>query len=283
MAQPTRNPRTRGFTLVELLVVIGIIALLISILLPSLNKARQSARSVKCLSNLRQLGVATQFYANGNNNYIPGTRQTYIHSDPAIGKVQMAWLFGPLMGFAGTGPANLEQQGPSYLDVQGSEVGDFRYNGLACPEGQSRTDGGNTLGATYGLNNFGQRLVTGPFTGNAALEAPIKRNQVREAVTTVLIADAFLGPGNRFEFALNVPGNNPVYPYTSAFEGTDETPGRLFANTLHQGKANYCFVDGHAETVKSIDPKWESSKPIDVGDKIHFDVPGLTGVTLPPL
>ena len=60
-----------AFTLVELLVVIGIIALLISILLPALNRVRKSAKSVVCLSNVRQLGVAYTFYANENNQYAP--------------------------------------------------------------------------------------------------------------------------------------------------------------------------------------------------------------------
>jgi prepilin-type N-terminal cleavage/methylation domain-containing protein/prepilin-type processing-associated H-X9-DG protein len=61
----------QGFSLVELLVVIGIIALLLSILMPALAKARASARNVQCLSNLRQIGAGFQTYANINQGWWP--------------------------------------------------------------------------------------------------------------------------------------------------------------------------------------------------------------------
>jgi prepilin-type N-terminal cleavage/methylation domain-containing protein/prepilin-type processing-associated H-X9-DG protein len=66
--------RRRGFTLVELLVVIGIIAVLIGILLPTLNRARESARNAQCLSNLRQLGLGCVMYMNQHHGLLPPVR-----------------------------------------------------------------------------------------------------------------------------------------------------------------------------------------------------------------
>lgn len=63
--------RTQGFTLIELLVVVAIIVVLISVLMPSLNNARNQAKAVKCGSNLKQIGQAMHMYAQENNGTLP--------------------------------------------------------------------------------------------------------------------------------------------------------------------------------------------------------------------
>jgi len=96
-----RGCRKRGFTLVELLVVIGIIALLISILLPALTKARRAANTIVCASNLRQILQAMVIYVSQNNGYIPGGPNT-----------TGAFLFNPPQG--GRYPTFQSQYSESY-------------------------------------------------------------------------------------------------------------------------------------------------------------------------
>jgi len=119
MAQGLHKPRiggsrrgraVRGFTLVELLVVIGIIAVLIAILLPSLSRARETANRIKCGSNLRSLGQAFLLYANENKGmgprtyYEAGPGKPFTDAAPPFLQVGSgaAQPFGGLRGFVGT-------------------------------------------------------------------------------------------------------------------------------------------------------------------------------------
>jgi len=79
-SEETRFPGavTPAFTLIELLVVIAIISLLAAMLMPAVNRAKESGKSAACISNLRQIGIALQVYVDSNNNRLPFMRDQMI-------------------------------------------------------------------------------------------------------------------------------------------------------------------------------------------------------------
>ncbi len=94
-----RTQNRKAFTLVELLVVIGIIALLIAMLMPALNKARVSAMTVACASNMRQIGMMFANYA-ADHGYLPPLNSQDLYNPDAINKdaMGMPHMLGPYMG-----------------------------------------------------------------------------------------------------------------------------------------------------------------------------------------
>ncbi len=214
--------RRPGFTLVELLVVIGIIALLISILLPALTKARQTADRTKCLSNMRNLQLAHWMYANDNHGYLI---QAGLSHGGAHAHEEVAWL------------NTLQQYYSNKLLVR-------------CPADESAhwdtpVTGDHYRRTSYGINEFLDRDLCpwgGPY---------VKITQIRHTSATI----QFLEMAETGSFAAS------DHPHVDLWVGNiPAKAGQHLEIHQHGGPprdwsavANYGFLDGHAETLRFRD------------------------------
>jgi prepilin-type processing-associated H-X9-DG protein/prepilin-type N-terminal cleavage/methylation domain-containing protein len=214
MTRPAHHRRF-GFTLVELLVVIGIIALLISILLPTLTRARQSANSVACLSNLRQVGTGLVQYANDERMWLPSgfgddpTPNNYAGRDPK-------WYAWVVLGKYTTG-GNVLTCGADQEPLE--KTGDFWWS---VPAG----------------DRSGEVLLSYMYNAGKDREfAHRKLSSITGSVEMRAVGDKGDGDDHNGTFNFELP---------NLWE-------QQFPFTRHDGRINFAFFDGHAEQVEGAE------------------------------
>lgn len=216
--------KRRAFTLIELLVVLGVLALLAAILLPSLSQARLSARRIACVSNLRQLGIASHIYWDDHD----GLSFWYSYGSTNGGKrYWFGWLQDGAEGAREFDPA----QGVLWPYLQGRGV-------ELCPS--LRQDVHHfkpkAIGAAYG---YGYNLHLAGGFGKPAVYI----GRVPRPADTALFADA--AQVNTFQ-----PPASPDNPLLEEFYYiTDTEPTVHFR---HRRRANVLYCDGHVDGERPV-------------------------------
>jgi prepilin-type N-terminal cleavage/methylation domain-containing protein len=232
-------PRGRGFTLVELLVVIGIIALLISILLPALNKAREQANATKCASNMRQLYMYLAMYVGENKNFLPAlpALQCTTNSTP----FPMGWWMSG-SGMMDLSDGSMIQYMPN---PHNTTAVDSRLQLFNCPDdiadGDARlVSSGGTIGKrnfTYSFNAFIDWNGSG-FDNNFTTPHPtVNMGKIFHPASKIFVVEE-KWPNDSSCQLINNAG---------AIDASDVPADR------HTGYGNHCFGDGHVDRLTPRD------------------------------
>jgi len=214
-----RKPMQRGFTLVELLVVIAVIAILAALLLPALTRSKSAAKRIQCVSNLRQLGLATQMYWDDNNG------ACFRYGGTVTNGGQLYWFGWMGAGAEGERPFDATQ-GALYAYLQGRGIELCPALNYAPSQFKLKANG-----AAYG---YGYNLY---FSAPPSQPA-INISRVNCPTDTVLLADA--AQVNTFQAPASK--SNPLL---EEFYYVSTNRGEATAHFRHAQRANAVFCDGH--------------------------------------
>ncbi|MEQ1830051.1 MAG: DUF1559 domain-containing protein [Pirellula sp.] len=231
-----------GMTLVELLVVIAIIGVLVGLLLPAVQAARESARKVSCMNNLRQVGIALHNYHQALRTLPPGCLQWRPwQGDPKLKNFAWSALILPYMEQASLhGIVNFDY---SFDHPFNENAGKASVPMYVCPSVPTReTVRGR---ADYG-GLFGQRITTRNNTDNGVLiyNRPIRFQEITDGLTnTLLVAEAIGGPDGEWINGNNVFEQSGRINDRLAWIGDDEI------RSLHSGGAMVLFCCSRTQFV----------------------------------
>ncbi len=241
--------RGRGFTLLELLLVISIIALLATLLLPSLTQARRYARQTVCLSNARRLAMSGQMYlADNESKFFPVRMKynpdgsTYVN-EHGREKPRWQWFLDQ-----GAGPAidPSDYAGASFGDDDTREMTNDHF---MCPSftGPYERDIRNgAYGYNYQYLGDSRAVEDGVYTN-----FPVSEDQIEAPALTVIFADSRGGAANhgQHSYTLDPPklaASKGVTKFGPT-EGKDGPIGHSPAEARHGEKVSVSFVDGHSD------------------------------------
>ena len=247
-----------GFTLVELLVVIGIIAVLLGILLPALGSARRQARSVKCLAALRELGNGFQMYSTDNRGYWPAAvhhSSSVDHPLPATVEIRWADL---IAGYVGG------ERVKNYNDLVKVRQSSVIWG---CPEwrfAQENTEtGSERLRPGYGMNYYlmypestsGKDLAylnggNGRYLKQSEITKPTQRALLADDVSHVLQSTGTMSSTSTWY----PQSTSPAFHVDGARHAPSGTPA---AKQYVMPYMNMLYCDGHA-AVTSVKEAWNA-------------------------